>query len=868
VAVGVGETDRDVVADYARPSLIAEATDSGVAERYDEMLDGNRGVRAPWREVAAAVRRLGTDGLAQRQRGIARLLADDGVTYRAYGAQLHQPWMLDPIPMLVDELDWVTLEAGVRQRAELLDLILTDLYGPRELLSAGLLPPEVVYGHSGFVRPVDGVRLARPRQLFLAAADLARDSDGHWRVIADRTQAPSGAGYAMENRRVVSQVLPGLYRDSRIRRLNPFFQSMRLALQQLAPNPIEAPRVVMLTPGVHTETAFDQAFLSALLGFPLVEGTDLTVREGRVWQHSIGGLEPVDVILRRVDAWFCDPLELRSDSRLGVPGLVQAARLGSVAVVNGLGSGVLENAGLFPFLPRIAEVLLSQPLQLPSAPTWWCGDELSRRHVLARLDSLVIKPISRRVARSSRFGWELSAAQREELIRRIEAEPYAWVGQQPLTLSTAPTATPGGLEPLPALLRTFAVAHDGGYIVLPGGLSRVAPQAGALTVSNQEGALAKDVWVLADDSAPTVGNQVDGPVAGDPVLAAISPRVAEDLFWLGRYAERAESAARLVGVCDNRWRDSNPAADRAIDDCLAVLLGALAQLSTSSELAEVGEAAEFDLNATARPTGPEVGAYLLAVLGDEARPGTVAHDTRQLRELATAVRDQLSGDTWAVLARLERTLRPFAGRIDPGEIPGALTVILETLLAFAGLAAESMVRDPGWHLLDTGRRIERALQVARLLHAGLVVRAPAAVEDLVAESVLIAAESIITHRRRYGAGAGIETVLSLLLFDRDNPRGVAYQLDQLTTDLRRIAGTGEIAAVLAEQLDNLNAVLREATAVALAQPLGSERLALDEVLTTLINELHQLAEAIATTHFPTAGDLQHFPGLDPVGSLE
>jgi uncharacterized circularly permuted ATP-grasp superfamily protein/uncharacterized alpha-E superfamily protein len=865
VAVGVGETDRDVVADYARPSLISGGSDIGAAERYDEMLDANRGVRPPWREVAAAVRRLGAGGLAERQRGIARLLADDGVTYRAYGTQLHQPWMLDPIPMLVDELDWVTLEAGVRQRAELLDLILTDLYGPRELLSAGLLPPEVVYGHSGFVRPVDGVRLSRARQLFLAAADLARDSDGHWRVIADRTQAPSGAGYAMENRRVVSQVLPGLYRDSRIQRLNPFFQSMRLALQQLAPNPIEAPRVVMLTPGVHTETAFDQAFLSALLGFPLVEGTDLTVREGRVWQHSIGGLEPVDVILRRVDAWFCDPLELRPDSRLGVPGLVQAARLGSVAVVNGLGSGVLENAGLFPFLPRIAEVLLSQPLQLPSAPTWWCGDELSRRHVLARLDSLVIKPISRRVARSSRFGWELSAAQRDELVRRIEAEPYAWVGQQPLTLSTAPTATAAGLEPLPALLRTFAVAHDGGYVVLPGGLSRVAPQAGALTVSNQEGALAKDVWVLADESMPTIGHIQDGPVGGDPVLAAISPRVAEDLFWLGRYAERAESAARLVGVCDNRWRDSNPSAIRAIDDCLAVLLGALAQLSASSELADM---AELGTDAAARPTGPEVGAYLLAVLGEEARPGTVAHDARQLRELATAVRDQLSGDTWAVLARLERTLRPFAGPLDPGEIPGALTVVLETLLAFAGLAAESMVRDPGWHLLDAGRRIERALQVARLLHAGLVVRTPAAVEDLVAESVLIAAESIITHRRRYGAGAGIETVLSLLLFDRDNPRGVAYQLDRLATDLRRIAGSDEIAAVLDEHLGQLNAVLRDATATTLAQPLGSERLALDDLLTTVINELHQLAEAIAATHFPTAGDLQHFPGLDPVGSLE
>jgi uncharacterized circularly permuted ATP-grasp superfamily protein/uncharacterized alpha-E superfamily protein len=846
VAAGVGEGDRDVVADYARPSL-------GAPDRYDEMIDPIRGVRAPWREVAASLRLLGPDGLADRQRGIDRLLSDDGVTYRAYGSQLHQPWTLDPIPMVLDDVEWSSLELGLRQRAELLDLVLTDLYGPRELLTAGLLPPEVVYGHSGFVRAVDGVRLRHARQLFLTAADLARDLDGNWRVIADRTQAPSGAGYAMQNRRVVSQVLPGLYRGSRIQRLNPFFQSMRLALQQLAPNPAEAPRVVLLTPGADTETAFDQAFLSSLLGFPLVEGADLTVRNGRVWQHSIGGLEPVDVILRRVDAWFCDPLELRPDSRLGVPGLVQAARLGSVAIVNGLGTGVLENAGLFPFLPRIAEVLLSQPLRLPSAPTWWCGDELSRRHVLARLDSLVIKPISRRVVRGSHFGWELSAAQRDELVRRIEAEPYAWVGQQPLTLSTAPTAAGAALEPRPALLRTFAVAQDGGYVVLHGGLCRVAPDTTAVAVSNQEGAIAKDVWVLAGQSQTAIDVVPDGPIGADAVLVAISPRVAEDLFWLGRYAERAEDVARLVGIADNRWRDTNPSADRAIGDCLAVLMGALGDLSI-----EPIEAIE-----------PNTGATLRAYLADDQRPGTVAHDARQLRQLATAVRDQLSGDTWAVLARLERALVPLrAPQPDPVGIPGVVTVVLEALLAFAGLAAESMVRDVGWHLLDAGRRVERALQVSRLLRGCLVAEAPIAVEDLVVESTLVAAESIITHRRRYGARAGVDTVLSLLLFDRDNPRAVAYQVDQLGIDLRRIAGGGPVEDELAERLLRVGALLQQSDATQLAAVHDGTRAVLDDLLTRLIETLHEVAEAIASTHFPAGRQLQSYPGLAPVGSFE
>ena len=380
------------------------------------------------------------------------------------------------------------------------------------------------------------------------------------------------------------------------------------------------------------------------------------MRDGRVWQHSIGGLEPVDVILRRVDAWFCDPLELRPDSRLGVPGLVQAARLGSVAIVNGLGTGVLENAGLFPFLPRIAEVLLSQPLRLPSAPTWWCGDELSRRHVLARLDSLVIKPISRRVARSSHFGWELSAAQRDELVRRIEAEPYAWVGQQPLALSTAPTAAGAALEPRPALLRTFAVAQDGGYTVLRGGLCRVAPdttrrrrlEPGGRDRQGRLGAR------RASRRRRSTSRRTDrsGPTRCSPRSRPASPRTCS-----GSAATPSGPRAwpGWSAIADNRWRDSNPSADRAIGGCLAVLLGALGDLSIEP----------IDPNEPIEAIEPNIGATLLAYLGDEQRPGTVAHDARQLRELATAVRDQLSGDTWAVLARLERALVPFARTRSP-----------------------------------------------------------------------------------------------------------------------------------------------------------------------------------------------------------
>jgi uncharacterized circularly permuted ATP-grasp superfamily protein/uncharacterized alpha-E superfamily protein len=723
------------------------------------------------------------------------------------------------------------------------------------LLSSGLIPAEVIFGHSGFVRAVDQIRLPSERQLFLAAADLARDPEGTWRVLADRTQAPSGAGYAMENRRAISRVLPGLYRDTQIQRVGPFFQAMRLALQQLAPTGAETPRVVLLTPGARTETAFDQAFQSSLLGFPLVEGNDLTVRDGRVWQRSIGNLEPVDVILRRVDAWFCDPLELRPDSRLGVPGLVEAARLGTVSIVNGLGTGVLENAGLFPFLPRIAEVLLDQPLRLPSVATWWCGDELSRRHVLSRMDSLVMKPISRRIARSSTFGWELSAAQREDLVRRIEAEPYAWVGQEPLALSTAPTVGAVGLEARPTLLRTFAVAHRGSYVLFAGGLARVAPTTRAVSVSNIDGAIAKDVWVLAGDNAPGDKAQshdhlTGDQVAPDAVIAAISPRVAEDLFWLGRYAERAENVARLLGTADNRWRDTHPAADPAIAAALEVLLASLNDL-------------------TAGPVSGDTQAQLLSLVGDDARPGTLAHDVRQMRELANAVRDQMSGDTWAVLGRLERGMAPFSHpSAGAANIPSTLAVVLEALLAFAGLAAESMVRDTGWHFMDAGRRVERALQLARLLRSCVVPARSSGVDDLVVESVLTAAESIITHRRRYGAGSGMETVLDLLLFDRNNPRCLTYSLDRISSDLRRISTDGTAAEELAESVLHIGAHLRQADAAALAASPDGRRHQLDDLLKDLIDELHELARSIQQTHFPRGGQLRAMHQDDLEAELE
>jgi uncharacterized circularly permuted ATP-grasp superfamily protein/uncharacterized alpha-E superfamily protein len=678
-----------------------------------------------------------------------RLLADEGVTYRPPGED-EQPWALDPLPLSLTAATWAELEAGVAQRALLLDRLLADLYGPRLTLRTGLLPVEVVLGHPGYVH---GWARAtpRPRELFLAGTDLVQTPEG-WRVLGDRVQAPSGAGYALANRRIVSRVLAAVRRDAQIRRLGPFFDAMRRGLEELA---TDRARVVLLTPGPRSETAYEQALLASRLGFPLVLASELTVREGRVWQRAMGGagrLEPVDVILRRVDAAWCDPLDLRQDSHLGVPGLLEAARLGTVAVVNGLGSGVAENPGLLPFLPAAARALLDEPLALPGAPTWWCGEPTGRSHVLAHLADLLVKPIARGEGRATVDGAALTTAERAELAARIEAEPHAWVGQEPQRPSTAPVVAPdGSLDDRPLVLRTFAVAAGGAFRVLAGGLA-------------EAGAVAKDVWV----SGATVS------VAAPPTVGAeapLSPRVAADLFWLGRYAERAEGTARLLRAVADRFADFRSTREPAGGEALDVLLRA----------------------ATAVTTTPP-GTPLHALVVDRDLPGSLAYAVHRLTGAAQAVREQLSTDTWLVLGRLEAVL---ADVTPAGDTSGALSQVLEGLLALAGLAAESHVRDPGWHLTDAGRRVERAQHVAALVAATLCAPGLPAADGLVQESVLFATESLVTARRR--RRTGLDALLELLITDPDNPRSIAYQADRLRQDVAHVPGPdgGVLAALVA-----------------------------------------------------------------------
>ena len=841
---------------------------------FDELAAPDGTPRQAWTSLLEALE-AGTVDLASARHEVARLLEDDNVTYTPSPASTRsvldpapptkgplprvsepRPWRLDPLPLVLHDREWSVLEAGVVQRAELLDAVLADLYGARRLLARQHLPAAAVLDHEEYLRAVVGAGTVVEQRLFMTAADLGRDGAGQWKVMSDRTQAPSGAGYAMQNRRVVSRVLPEVYHSAHLHRLTPFFQAMRVALVEAAPPTVEDPRVVVLSPGTHSETAFDQAFVASLLGFPLLEGSDLTVRDGRVWMRVLGKPEQVDVILRRVDSTWMDALELRGGSRLGVTGLLECVRQGTVSVVNTIGSGVLENPALMPFLPDLCERLLGEQLRLPSVDTWWCGDDSSRAHVLANLDTLVVRAISRGQGRSV-VGAALSRAQREQLVDQIRAAPHRFVGQEVLPLSSVPTSavptslgrapTPPGLVRRNVVLRAFAVRSGSSYTAMLGGLARTtdesSPRRGPLVTAPDDG-VAKDVWVVSSDPVtparvPVTARRTEELPLTLPsaAAAALVPRVLSDLFWFGRYAERAEDLLRLVLTTRNVSIETD--VDLTPGRPLDVLLRAITHVSTTYPGFSAPQPASLAQRRAAMM--PE----LRAVLLDRQRPGTVAQSLAALSATAQGVRDQLSEDVWMVLADVDRALHELTRYPhDQGlQLTEAGERVLSGLLALTGIAGENMVRDPGWFMLDSGRGLERAIQVLALLGATLVDAHERDTDRVVLEAALTSAESIVTFRRRYRGRSGVPAVLELLVLDTYNPRSVVYQLHRMQTDLRSIPNTSPNARPL-RLLDSVLEGLRPADPVALSEVVDGHRGALAAFVAGLHASLRELAGAV------------------------
>jgi len=819
---------------------------------YDEMFDAEGKPRPHWDYFAGAMRTLGSEELGRRQQEALRLLRENGVTYNVYDDQntFSRPWELDPIPLLISSEEWATIEAGLTQRAELFNLILSDFYGPRELIKKGLLPLELIYSHYGFLRPCDKVFHAGRHQLVIHAVDLARGPGGGIWVVGDHTQAPSGAGYALENRMVMTRILPSIFRDCHVHRLALFFHALRSGLTSISPKQDSDPTIVILTPGPRNETYFEHAYLASYLGYTLVQGDDLTVRDGKVWLKSLDGLQPVDIILRRVDGNFCDPLELREDSRLGVAGLLEAARRGNVSIANPLGSSILENPGLLAFLPKLCEHLLGQSLRLPSVATWWCGQQLERDFVLQNLHKLVIKSIFRHHATQPIFGPNLSKKELANLRIRILTNPHLYVGQEQVSTSTIPSLINKQIEPRNGVLRTFLVAREDSFVVMPGGLTRVAAKKGDVEVSNQAGGISKDTWVLASEPEKQVSLWLQ-PSADRITTASVGTvpsRIADNLYWVGRYTERAEATARILRTILQKLNDMNEFSDDSDVQCMHALLQAVTRM-TATYPGFVGEDHEERLE---RPLDE-----IKSIMMDPKRNGSLASTLVNLVQAAYGVRDRWSSDMWRVIDNIDEQwssqVKPMRGGIT--QLRAMLDELITSLLALSGLAMESMTRERGWRFLEIGRRMERSLMIISSIRSTLVPVSPPQVQNLLLEAMLVSHDSTITYRRRYRSYLQLATVLELLFFDDTNPRSLLYQLNHLQQYISELPRE-HISRRLSDEerfMIEASTNLRLSDSLTLSS-VAEEKIhsALDQLLGRLTHLLEQSSNAVTNSYFRQA----------------
>ncbi len=822
---------------------------------YDELADDNGRVRPHWAPLVALLDGLGASEMKRRWAQAQELIHENGVSYNIYGdAQgMERPWPLSPVPALLSGASWSTLVTALTQRARLFESLLADIYGPQACLKDGSLPPELVFGHPGFLRACQGLPAPNGRWLPLYAADLVRGPDGRFRVLSDRTQVPTGMGYALENRIIVSRTLPDVFRDFNVERLARFFRTVRDTLASLAPRNRDNPRVVMLTSGPADPTYFEQAYLAQYLGYPLVHGGDLTVREGRVFLKTLGGLHAVDVILRRVHDELCDPLELRPDSLLGIPGLVQAVRERSVAIANPLGTGLVATPALLPFLPGLCRSLLGEDLQMPSVTTWWCGDPEARAQVLDRLHELVIKPAFTVSHTEPVFGGGLDRAGLDALRARIVADPRAVVAQEQVPLATTPTLNGDRLEPRHWVLRTFLVATGAGHTVMPGGLARFAPSPEALEVSIARGGGSQDTWIASTSPVNTFSllPPTDAPIALSRGGGDLPSRVADNLFWLGRYTERAEGLARLGRVIAVRLGDQDPLVAAGAE--VGPLLRALVALTHQPVSDQPGSVAS---------TLASGEAVFLKALSVGKEPGSLPAVVRDIHRVGRECRDRISVDTWRILTSLEQDLAPSPDGGDRiANVLRGLNQTIVTLAAFSGLAMDSMTHGQAWRFLDLGRRLERAFGVAALVFwtlGGVCER-----EGPLLEAVLEAADSGMTYRRRYLNHLQVAPAVDLLLTDESNPRSVVFQLTTIAEHIAQLPRDASVAMrttqerLVLQALSDLRLADVDATC---ATDLTGGRTALGALLRRLLEVLPRLSDSLGASYLNHAAVSRQLSG--------
>ncbi|EIE48912.1 circularly permuted type 2 ATP-grasp protein [Salipiger aestuarii] len=719
----------------------------------DELKRPDGTMRPVWEPLMRYVAGKSPEQLARAFARGDQYLHDTGVYFRQYsGAESTvRNWPLSHLPVVISENEWDGLAAGIAQRAELLERVMADLYGKAELVRDGFLPADLIAQNPEWLRPVVGIKPRSKHFLHFLAFEIGRSPDGSWFVLGDRAQAPSGSGFALENRMASSRVFHDHFPKSGVARLAGFFRSFRDAMLGLR-GPADG-RVAILTPGQHTDTYYEHAYIARYLGFLLLECEDLKVQDGKLSVRTINGPKPVSVLWRRLDSRFADPLELDETSALGTPGMVAALRAGAMDMVNCLGSGVLEARALMAFLPGICEHLMGEPLKLSNIATWWCGQESERAYVLENLERMMIgSALSTKlpfdIDRTTALGGKFRDSAQGPVTEWIQREGARLVGQEAVTLSTTPAMIDGMLRPRPMVVRVFATRTENGWEVMPGGYARIGRGGDPTALAMQAGGSVADVWVMSKTAKPadTLAKAPAGPfLRRQPGL--LPARAADNLFWLGRYVERAEGAMRVLRAWHLRLEEHGT---RTVP-----LVSALGDF--------------------------------LSTFGHDPEEPIPTHLLGQLDAAvicASKVRDRFSTDGWNALNDLAGSAGRLAERVHHGDDAAhAMSVLLRKTAGFSGLVHENMFRFLGWRFLTLGRALERADHMAAVLAALADAETPAGGLDAAVE----VGDSVMTHRRRYTIESSRETVIDMLALDRDNPRSILFQIDRLREEEEQLA---------------------------------------------------------------------------------
>jgi uncharacterized circularly permuted ATP-grasp superfamily protein/uncharacterized alpha-E superfamily protein len=802
---------------------------AGKANRYDECVDAAGRLRAPWQSFFDL---LGADPAAKLRAATDachRAILEQDVSMNVYLGQQTgaQPWPLDAVPLLIGAGEWTELTRGLRQRAHLLNELLRDLYGPQNLLRQGLLPATLGMANPHFLRACAGLGNAPGPFLHTYAVDLARSPDGKWWVIEDRLDAPSGLGYSLQNRIIARQALPDIFQRVQVDRLHQFFRDYRASLEALSARRDSA-NIALLSPGPANETYFEQAYLARYLGYNLVEGEDLITRDGQVFLRTVGGLRRTDILLRRVDSDFCDPLELGASSLLGVPGLVQAVHSGQVALANQLGARALETPALLAFLQPLCRHVLGEELQLPSAATWWGGQAGPLEYILDNLASLVVKPVFRTpYALPPRYGARMGKAARAAMADEIRARPWAWCGQERVLHGTTPGWHEGNLRPMPFITRVFLAWHDGDYILMPGALTRCNPKGEDMIVSLQQGSISKDTWVLHDTPVDPTPIQL-APARSNEALrhsAATPSRMADNLFWLGRYLERCSHLVRQLEKLDPLLRDDIAMLDPGVaEDALRLVL---------------------QLQDTAVPPGATLeqqAALVRRVAADASLVASLAANLQYFTDLLERIKVGLPPEAWSMIRQLRRR---------PANFDAATCATLrQQLTAFTGLTAEAMPRDPAWHFLDLGRCIERSTRLLALLQGLLHPHGGGTSTEFRLQTLLHLADGLFTYRMVFHGALDGAAALDWLFLSPENPRGLRYQVERLHSHLGTLPE--ELAPLAVGELRTLSfRMLSDVRLVDLAQ-LATDPTHARTTFQGLRHDLAEMSDRLTRIYFSHA----------------